>query len=80
MERHRRQMRGVTLNALKDDLYSLNRRMLLAMQNHDKVEQEKIREEMEVVQEKIGLLGFGGSVCGQESSVGLSKNEEPGHP
>lgn len=30
MERHRRQMRGVTLNALKDDLYSLNRRMLLA--------------------------------------------------
>jgi len=45
--------RGTTLNSLKDQLYSLNMRMLLAMQNHDEEAQEDIKKQMAAVQRKI---------------------------
>lgn len=48
--------RGVTLNSLKDELYSLNMRMLLAVQNHNEEAQEDIREQMAAVQEEINRM------------------------
>lgn len=45
--------RGITLNVLKDELHSLNQRMLLAMQNHDEAEQARIASEIAAVQKKI---------------------------
>lgn len=42
--------RAGTLNSLKEQMYSLNMRMLLAMQNHDEEAQEKIRKQMAAVQ------------------------------
>lgn len=51
--------RGVTLNSLKDQLYSLNMRMLLAMQNHDQTAQEEIRMQMAVVQAEIEHMSLG---------------------
>lgn len=51
--------RGVTLNTLKDQLYSLNMRMLLAMQNHDEKMQEEIRKQMAVVQNEINCISLG---------------------
>lgn len=59
MKNHRRQMRGITLNSLKDELYSLNMRMLLAMQAHDGEELERLKKESEEVREKIGRLCSG---------------------
>ena len=50
--------RGTTLNILKDQLYSLNMRMLLAMQNHDEDAQEDIRRQMAEVQEEIDRMGL----------------------
>ena len=41
--------RGVTLNTLKDELYSLNMRLLLAMQHHNEEAQEDIRAQMAAV-------------------------------
>lgn len=58
MEKDKLQGRGITLNALKDELHSLNRRMLLAMQTHDEAEQARITREITAVQEKIGALSF----------------------
>lgn len=52
--------RSTTLNSLKDQLYSLNMRMLLAMQNHDKNAQEDIRKQMAVVQAEIDQMCLGG--------------------
>lgn len=52
--------RGVTLNGLKDQLYSLNMRMLLAMQNHDEDAQKDITEQMAAVQEEIDQMCMGG--------------------
>lgn len=51
--------RGVTLNTLKDQLYSLNMRMLLAMQNHDEEMQEEIRNQMAEVQNEIDCMCLG---------------------
>lgn len=45
--------RGVTLNSLKDELYALNMRMLLAMQNHNEEAQEDIKKQMAAVQKEI---------------------------
>ena len=58
MEKDKFQGRGITLNALKDELHSLNRRMLLAMQIHDEAEQVRITREIAEVQQKISDLSF----------------------
>ena len=58
MEKDIFQGRGITLNALKDELHSLNRRMLLAMQIHDEAEQVRITREIAEVQQKISDLSF----------------------
>ena len=52
--------RGITLNSLKDELYSLNMRMLLAMRNHNEEAQEDIRKQMAVVQKEIDQMCLGG--------------------
>lgn len=52
--------RAGTLNALKERLYSLNMRMLLAMQNHDEEAQKEIRKQMAVLQEEIDRMCLGG--------------------
>lgn len=52
--------RGTTLNSLKNQLYSLNMRMLLAMQNHDEDAQKDITEQMAVVQAEIDQMCLGG--------------------
>ena len=48
--------RGVTLNSLKSELYSLNMRMLLATQNHDEDAQKDIIEQMATVQAEIDQM------------------------
>lgn len=53
MEKDKFLGRGITLNVLKDELHSLNQRMLLAMQNHDEAEQARIASEIAAVQKKI---------------------------
>lgn len=58
MEKNKFQGRGITLNVLKDELHSLNRRMLLALQTHDEAEQARITGEIAAVQEKISELAF----------------------
>ena len=52
--------RGVTLNNLKDELYSLNMRLLLAMHHHNEEAQEEIREQMTAVQAEIEHMSLGG--------------------
>jgi len=52
--------RGVTLNRLKDELHSLNMRMLLAMQNHSQELQEEIKEQITCVQDEIDRMSAGG--------------------
>nr|WP_325299806.1 hypothetical protein [uncultured Oscillibacter sp.] len=51
--------RGVTLNTLKDELYSLNMRLLLAMQHHNEEAQEDIRAQMAAVQAEIDQICSG---------------------
>lgn len=51
--------RGSTLNSLKDELYSLNRRMLLAMWNHNEDAQEDIKKQMAAVQKEIDQMCLG---------------------
>ncbi len=51
--------RGATLNSLKDELYSLNMRLLLAMQYHNKDAQEDIKTQMAAVQAEISRMCFG---------------------
>ena len=51
--RNRAVNRAGTLNGLREQLYSLNMRMLLAMQNHDEAEQARIASEIAAVQKKI---------------------------
>lgn len=58
MEKDKFQGRGITLNALKDELHSLNRRMLLAIQTHDEAEQAQITREITAVQKKISGISF----------------------
>ena len=52
--------RGVTLNTLKDELYSLNMRLLLAMQHHNEEAQKNIQAQMKVVQAEIDQMCLGG--------------------
>lgn len=52
--------RGVTLNTLKDELYSLNMRLLLAMQLHNEEAQKDIQAQMTVVQAEIDQMCLGG--------------------
>lgn len=52
--------RGTTLNVLKDQLHSLNMRMLLAMQSHNEETQEEIRTQMAEVQKEIDHMSLGG--------------------
>lgn len=52
--------RGTTLNVLKDQLYSLNMRMLLAMQSHNEEAQEEIKKQMAGVQKEIDRMCLGG--------------------
>lgn len=51
--------RGLTLNGLKDELHSLNMRLLLAMQHHNEEEQEDIEAQMAAVQKEIDLMCLG---------------------
>lgn len=53
--------RRVTLNDLKTQLYSLNRRVSLAMQCHNEDAQREIERQIVEVQEKIGQMGLRGS-------------------
>lgn len=48
--------RRVTLNSLKEQLYSLNMRMLLALQNHDTAAQNEIQLALEKVQNDIDRM------------------------
>ena len=45
--------------SLKEQMYSLNMRMLLAMQNHDEEAQEKIRKQMMALQKEIDQMCLG---------------------
>lgn len=49
-----------TLNGLKEQMYSLNMRMLLAMQNHDEDTQEDIQQQMKALQMEIDQMCLGG--------------------
>ena len=49
-----------TLNSLKEQMYSLNMRMLLAMQNHDEDTQEDIQQQMKALQMEIDQMCLGG--------------------
>lgn len=51
--------RGGTLAGLKEQLYSLNMRMLLAIQNHDEQAQEEIRQQMAAVQGEMDRMCLG---------------------
>ena len=58
--------RGITLNSLKEELYSLNMRMLLAIQNHNEEMQKELKKEMARVQEEIA--GMNQAIGRQHSS------------
>ena len=48
--------RGTTLSVLKEELYSLNMRMLWAMQNHNEEAQEELKEQIAGVQKEIDSM------------------------
>jgi Mg2+ and Co2+ transporter CorA len=48
--------RGVTLHYLKDQLYSLNMRLLLAIQHHNEEMQEDIKKQMAEIQAEIDQM------------------------
>lgn len=52
--------RIVTLNSLKDELHSLNMRLLLAMQHHNEEAQRDIEAQMAEVQTAIDRMCLGG--------------------
>lgn len=52
--------RGVTLNSLKDELYSLHMRLLLAVQNHDTEAQRDLDSQIKEVQEQIQSISLRG--------------------
>jgi len=56
--------RGLTLNSLKDELHSLNMRLLLAIQYHNQETQEDIEAQMATVQKEIDLMCMGGGRAG----------------
>lgn len=49
----------ITLNDLKDQLYSLNRQLLLAMQCHNQEAQNAIQNKIEEVRERIECISLG---------------------
>ena len=51
--------RVVTLNSLKDELHSLNMRLLLAMQHHNEEAQRDIEAQMAAVQAEIDRMCLG---------------------
>lgn len=51
--------RGITLNSLKEELYSLNMRLRLAMENHDEEAQEELKKQMAELQKDIDSMGSG---------------------
>lgn len=52
--------RVVTLNSLKDELHSLNMRLLLAMQHHNEEARRDIEAQMAEVQAAIDRMCLGG--------------------
>lgn len=52
--------RGVTLNSLKDELYSLHMRLLLAVQNHDTEAQKALESQITEVQTQIEGINLRG--------------------
>ena len=52
--------RSITWSCLKKELYSLNMRMLLAMQSHDEEMQRELKMQIEKLQEEMDWMGFGG--------------------
>lgn len=52
--------RGITLNSLKDQMYSLNMRMRPAMQSHNEEKQEELKKQMADLQKEIDCMGLGG--------------------
>lgn len=57
----------LTLNDLKDQMYSLNMQLLLAMQYHNEEMQDEIQKQVEDVQDKIEQMNSGHR-SGNESS------------
>lgn len=51
--------RGITLNSLRDELCSLNMRIMLAMQNHDETMQEELEKQLVSVQTEISRMCLG---------------------
>jgi len=51
--------RGVTLNSLKEELYSLNMRLRLAMQTSDISEQESLQKQIDELLADIDCIGSG---------------------
>lgn len=66
--------RAGTLNGLREQLYSLNMRMLLAMQVHDGRMEEELRRQMAEVQEEIDRL-CAGSIFRRELERQLPETE-----
>ena len=58
--KYRTANRAVTLKDLKEQLYSLNMRLLLAMQNHDEKAQKDLREQLAEVQKEMDRMCSGG--------------------
>ena len=52
--------RGVTLNDLKEELYSLNMRLLLAIQNHDGEAQKNLEAQIAALQDQIESINLRG--------------------
>ncbi len=52
----------ITLNDLKEQSYTLNMQMLLAIQCHDEESQKKIKERKEKLQVQIDQLCLGGKL------------------
>lgn len=50
----------ITLSGLKEQLYTLNMQMLLAIQCHDAKTQEEIRKKMDELQKQMDRLSTGG--------------------
>lgn len=51
---------GVTLNSLRDELYSLHMRLLLAVQNHDTEVQVDLEAQIVEVQKQIEEINLRG--------------------
>ena len=52
----------ITLNSLKEQSYTLNMQMLLAIQCRDEKTQEEIRKKMDGLQAQMEELGLGGKL------------------